>query len=305
MRPELLREGDIAGVIAPAGPVKKQELERGVRFFEGMGLRVTLGHYVKQNYGYLAGNDDRRLDDLHKMFADPDVKAIFCARGGYGTARLASKLDIECIKQNPKIFWGYSDITYLHTMIRQKAGVVTFHGPMVASDIAKPAFDPLSASMFHQLFSPVKLYYSEAVSPLKIVAPGKATGELVGGNLSLLVSTLGTPQEIETHGKIIVIEDIGEDAYRVDAMLNQLKLAGKLEHPAGIVIGDFASTEPANDRRSFSLKDVFRQYLGALNCPVISGFKIGHCTPHFAIPLGVKATLSTQNKTLVIDPGVR
>src|SRR5699024_8463067 len=160
-----------------------------------------------------------------------------------------------------KIFWGYSDITYLHTMMRQKAGLVTFHGPMVASDIAKPAFDPLSASMFHQLFSPAKLSYSEAITPLKMVAPGEATGELVGGNLSLLVSTLGTPQELETDGKIIVIEDIGEDAYRVDAMLNQLKLAGKLENPAGIVIGDFALPDEANNKSSIAFNDVFQHYL--------------------------------------------
>lgn len=305
IRPERLRQGDMVGIPAPAGPVKKLELERGVQFFKQMGLRVTFGKYVEQTCGYLAGSDENRLADLHMMFANPDVKAIFCARGGYGTARLAAKLDMDCIKQNPKIFWGYSDITYLHTMIRQTAGLATFHGPMVASDIANPKFDPLSANMFDQLFSPTKLCYSESVSPLHTLVSGEATGELIGGNLSLLVSTLGTPNEIETFGKIILLEDIGEEVYRVDAMLNQLRMAGKLENLAGVVIGDFALSEPRDGKQSFSLLDVFQQYLGSLNCPVVSGFKIGHCLPHFAIPLGVKATLSTKKKTLVLDPGVR
>lgn len=305
IRPERLRQGDMVGIPAPAGPAKKLELERGVQFFKQMGLRVTFGKHVEQTCGYLAGSDENRLADLHMMFANPDVKAIFCARGGYGTARLAAKLDMDCIKQNPKIFWGYSDITYLHTMIRHTAGLATFHGPMVASDIANPKFDPLSANMFDQLFSPTKLCYSESVSPLDTLVSGEATGELIGGNLSLLVSTLGTPNEIETFGKIILLEDIGEEVYRVDAMLNQLRMAGKLENLAGVVIGDFALSEPRDRKQSFSLLDVFQQYLGSLNCPVVSGFKIGHCLPHFAIPLGVKATLSTKKKTLVLDPGVR
>src|SRR5699024_5280154 len=166
--------------------------------------RVTFGNHVHQTCGYLAGTDEERLADLHAMFADTNVKAIFCARGGYGTGRLAWQLDVECIKRNPKIFWGYSDITYLHTTIRQATGLVTFHGPMVASDVAEPEFDPLSASMFDQLFFPTKLCYSESVSPIRTLVAGEATGELVGGNLSLLVSTLGTSQEIETSGKIIV-----------------------------------------------------------------------------------------------------
>jgi len=304
IRPERLRQGDRIGIIAPAGPVHQEELDRGAYFFNRMGLRVTFGKSIHQQCGYLAGTDEERLADLHAMFENPEVKAIFCARGGYGTGRIASQLDLECIRQNPKIFWGYSDITYLHTMIREKTGLVTFHGPMVASDIAKPDFDSLSASMFQQLFAPTTLRYSAEISPLNVLVPGESTGELAGGNLSLLVSMLGTPYEVDTTGKMLFIEDVGEEVYRIDAMLNQLQQAGKLKHLAGIVIGDFALTKTSVHTSSSSLEDVFRDYVGTLNCPVLSGFRIGHCLPHFAVPLGVRATLSTKRKMLLVEPGV-
>ncbi|MEN1967697.1 LD-carboxypeptidase [Lentibacillus sp. N15] len=305
IQPERLRKGDTIGIIAPASPVHWHELTCGIPFFEQMGLQVKLGKSVNRTYGYLAGTDEERLADIHAMFADPTVKAIICARGGYGTGRLAANLDYELIKNNPKIFWGYSDITYLHTAIHNEAGLVTFHGPMVASDIAKDTFDALSASLFDQLFSPTKLCYSETVSPLKMFVPGEAKGELAGGNLSLLISTLGTPFEIETAGKLLVIEDIGEEPYRVDAMLNQLKHAGKLDNLAGLIIGDFALAKPKSEKPSFRLEEVIQQYVSELPFPVMSGFSIGHCTPNFSIPLGVEARLSTLDKTLVMEPGVR
>lgn len=303
--PARIHKGDTIGVIAPASPVIRKELYRGITFFEEMGLYVKLGKHIDQECGYLAGTDQERLADMHAMFADPSVKAIFCARGGYGTGRMAAEIDYDLIRKHPKIFWGYSDITYLHTAIRQTTGLVTFHGPMVASDIAKADFAELSANLFEQLFFPTKLCYSEAVSPLQVFVPGEATGELVGGNLSLLVSTLGTPHEIDTEGKLLLLEDIGEEPYRVDAMLNQLKLAGKLCHVAGMIIGDFALPTPKTEKPSLSLDQVFQHYFAELNCPVMSGFKIGHCTPNFSVPLGVKATFSTSKKTLVINAGVK
>ncbi|WP_106496072.1 S66 peptidase family protein [Lentibacillus sp. Marseille-P4043] len=303
--PEHLHKGDTIGIIAPASPVKFAELKKGISFFEGLGLHVKLGEHIDRVHGYLAGTDRERLTDLHDMFADPHVKAIICARGGYGTGRIAAAIDYDLIRQNPKIFWGYSDITYLHTAIRQKTGLVTFHGPMVASDIAKDNFDALSARLFEQLFCPIKMCYTEEISPLHTLVPGEATGELVGGNLSLLVSMMGTGYEIDTKGKLLFIEDIGEEPYRVDGMLNQLKLAGKLSDAAGIIIGDFSWANPRKGKPSLSLGQVFQDYVADLSCPVMSGFKIGHCMPHFSIPLGVCATLSTSNKTLMVDVGVR
>ncbi|MGP4106141.1 S66 peptidase family protein [Virgibacillus sp. L01] len=303
--PERLYNGDTIGVIAPASPTDMERLKRAIPFFEKMGLHIKLGKHIDDVHGYLAGTDEQRLADFHDMIADKSVKAIIFARGGYGTGRIANAINYELIKQNPKIIWGYSDITYLHTTIRQATGLVTFHGPMLASDIADPDFDALSASLFQQLFKPAKLFYTKDISPLQVLVPGEATGTLVGGNLSLLVSTLGTANEIDTSGKLLLLEDIGEEPYRVDAMLNQLKLAGKLTDTAGIIVGDFAKAEPKKEKPSLSLEQVFHDYFAYLKCPVMSGFKIGHCLPHFSVPLGTAAVLSTAKRSLTVEAGVK
>ncbi|MCT2535101.1 LD-carboxypeptidase [Aquibacillus koreensis] len=302
MRPRRLNKGDTVGVIAPAGPTDKDELLDGISFLNSLGLHVKLGKHVLNQYGYLAGSDQNRLEDLHAMFADKDVSAIFCARGGYGTARIAPYINYHLIANNPKIFWGYSDITFLHTAIRQMTGLVTFHGPMVSSDFSKDDFDYLSKQMFDQLFYPATLLYTDKISPLKIISHGEACGEIVGGNLSVLINTLGTRFELDTSGKLLLLEDVGEEPYRIDAFLNQLKLAGKIDAAAGIILGDFNNVAPK--KSSFTLDQVLHQYFQHLHKPVISGLKIGHCFPHFSIPLGVEAKLSTTDKTLLISPGI-
>ncbi|GIO25242.1 LD-carboxypeptidase [Oceanobacillus sp. J11TS1] len=299
-----LKSGDTIGIIAPAGPVEKEKLEKSFSFFKNLGLKIKLGEHVYDQYGYLAGKDADRLADFHDMIADRKIKAIIFARGGYGTGRIVDKIDVELIKRNPKIIWGYSDITYLHTAIRQATGLVTFHGPMPASDMIKNDFDALSSHLFKQLFEPTQLTYSESISPLTVYREGEARGEIVGGNLSLLVQTLGTPYEICAKGKLLFIEDIGEEPYRVDGMLNQLRLAGKLQQCAGIIIGDFADAAPKVNP-SLSLEEVWKHYFRNAKKPVIGGFRIGHCFPHFSIPLGVEAVLSSGTKTLRLAPGVR
>ncbi|WP_087973616.1 S66 peptidase family protein [Oceanobacillus rekensis] len=303
IRPNRLKKGDTIGVIAPAGPPDIEKLNRAIPFFEKMGLHIKLGKNIKEVYGYLAGTDEQRLEDFHDMIADEDVKAIIFARGGYGTGRLASQIDYDLIKRNPKIIWGYSDISYLHTAIRQKTDLITFHGPMLASDIAKDEFDEFTGQLFQQLFEPTRLIYCEKLNPLKEYAAGIVEGQLVGGNLSLLVSTLGTPYEMDTKDKIVLLEDIGEEPYRVDSMLNQLRLAGKLTEAAGFIIGDFAEAE-SNLKLSLTIEQVFQDYFTDFTGPVLSGFKIGHCIPNFSVPLGAIAKLSTKDKTLVIEPGV-
>ncbi|CDQ38317.1 S66 peptidase family protein [Virgibacillus salexigens] len=304
IHPPRLQTGDRIGVVAPAGPPDQECLHQAVSFFEKMGLNVQLGKNIEKVNGYLAGTDKERTEDLHHMIINPEIKAIIFARGGYGTARIASYLDYTCIKRNPKVYWGYSDITYLHTAIRQQTGLITFHGPMLASDIAKDNFDHVSASMFEQLFRPITYTYSEQFGPLHVFAEGEATGMIVGGNLSLLVSSLGTPFEIDTTNRLILLEDIGEEPYRVDSMLNQLKLAGKLSSAAGFMLGDFADAK-AKVTPSLSMNAVFQSYFSNLNKPVIAGFKMGHCLPNLAIPLGVEGYLSTGNKKLIAKPGVQ
>ncbi|WP_175631958.1 S66 peptidase family protein [Virgibacillus siamensis] len=305
MKPPRLNKGDLIGIVAPAGPVDSDRLQRAIPFFEKMGMHVKLGKHVENTYGYLAGMDAERLADFHDMVADDSVKAIIFARGGYGTGRIAGDIDYELIRNNPKIIWGYSDITYLHTAIRQETGLATFHGPMPVSDIADDDFDTYTAGLFQQLLEPSELYYTESVSMLNVIAAGEASAEIVGGNLSLLISTLGTPYEIDTAGKLLLLEDIGEAPYRIDAMLNQLKLAGKFAGAAGVIIGDFAECDPPKDKPSLTLEEIFQTYLGGLNGPVVSGFNIGHCMPNFSLPLGVPATLSSAKRSLIIEPGIR
>ncbi|TXL66645.1 LD-carboxypeptidase [Cerasibacillus terrae] len=298
--PNRIHSGDTVGVISPAGAIKEEELMKALYFFESLSLNVKLGKHVTKKYGYLAGTDEERVEDFHEMIRDPEIKAIFCTRGGYGSGRIVDKLDYDLIKRNPKIIIGYSDITYLHTAIHQQANLVTFHGPMVVSDIAKEEFDYFSAFFLqYQLFSPREIIYSEAISTLTMIHEGKANGQLVGGNLSVLVSTIGTPYEIDMKGKIVFLEDTGEPIYKIDSMLNQLKYAGKLDEMSGMVLGHFDGIEDMNQ-----LKEVFSHYLSPLDKPAMMGLDTGHCFPHYSIPLGVNATLDTKKKRLDIEPGV-
>jgi muramoyltetrapeptide carboxypeptidase len=303
LMPNRLHTGDTVGVIAPASPPNQKYLQSGIEFLKESGLRVKVGKSVEKIYGYLAGADQERLDDLHAMFLDSEVKAIFCACGGYGTARLAAKIDYEMIKANPKIFWGYSDITFLHTAIRQETGLITFHGPMLGSDIGKEDTHPLSKEGFQQLFEPTNVDYTDRFSPLETLVEGVASGEIIGGNLSLLVSTLGTPFEIDTKGKLLFVEDVNEEPRSVDRMLNQLKMAGKLDDVNGIVIGDFCDCTP-NRELSLTLEEVINHYVVSANKPALKGFQMGHCNPHVSIPLGVQATLNTHEKRLIVESGI-
>lgn len=304
IRPKRLQKGDTIGIIAPSSPPNLDQLKRSLTFLEELGLSYKMGRSVENVYGYLAGTDEERLEDLHEMFADPSIAGIICAGGGYGSARYADKIDYQLMHECPKIFWGYSDITFLHTSMNVYSDIVTFHGPMLASDVGKDTFSDLSKRMFQQLFEPMELHYTNEISPLERLSAGVARGELTGGNLSLLASGIGTKFEVDTKGKLLLIEDIGEEPYRIDGLLNQLRQAGKLEEAVGFVIGDFKDAEPKKRQVSLSLDEVLDHYLGGLGKPAVKGFKIGHCEPHFAVPLGVLAELDANNLSLAILPGV-
>ncbi|WP_422123991.1 LD-carboxypeptidase [Planococcus sp. X10-3] len=303
--PKRLKRGDTVGVIAPSSPPNLENLKKALPFLEELGLKVKMGSSVEAKHGYLAGTEGERLADLHAMFEDPEVAGIICAGGGYGAARLADRIDFGMIKENPKVFWGYSDITYLHTAIGQFADLVTFHGPMLASDVGKKEFHERSGRMFGQLFEPFELHYDEGISTLTALSRGVAQGELVGGNLSVLRSGIGTKFEINTKDKILLIEDTGEQPYEVDEILNQLRLARKFEGLAGVVIGDFKDSEPKKPEESLRLDQVFDHYFKDLGVPVVKGFKIGHCEPHFSVPLGAEAKLDADEMALTILPGVQ
>jgi muramoyltetrapeptide carboxypeptidase len=303
IKPKRLQKGDMVGVIAPASPPNMEKLKRGIHFIKKLGLDVKLGSHLEKRMGYLAGTDEERLEDFHEMFANNKVKAIICARGGYGTARFASMIDYELIKKNPKIFWGYSDITFLHTAIHQKTGLVTFHGPMLGSDLGEEKVDPLSKQYFQQLFGTQIITYTNKISPLEVLVEGVASGPIVGGNLSILTSTLGTPFEIDTSGKLLLIEDVNEEPHVIDRMLNQLNMAGKFNNISGFLIGDFHNCSSRSEM-AISLDEIINHYVNLANKPAIKGFKIGHCSPHISIPLGVCAVLNTFEKKLEVESGV-
>ncbi len=302
IKPRRLRPGDTIGVIAPASPGSQESVAAGVKCLTDQGFRVQLGVAVKQELGYLAGSDAARAADLTAMFASPDIKGILCLRGGYGTMRLLDLLDYDLIKKHPKVFVGYSDITALHTSIGQRSGLVTFHGPMVASDMID--IPPYTWEYFLRAVTvaePLGPILNPPLSPSpKFIVPGTAEGYLTGGNLSLVTATLGTPYEIETCSKILCLEDVGEAPYRIDRMLTQLLLAGKLQAAAGIVFDVFADCDIEAKLPSFTVEEVLRDRLGALNKPVLINSYFGHTADKATLPLGVKATLRTQDSGLVI-----
>jgi muramoyltetrapeptide carboxypeptidase len=311
LRPRPLGAGDTVGLITPATYVSDPDrLALAVHTVEYFGLRAKMGRSVGKRNGYLGGTDQERLDDLHAMFRDPEVKAVFCIRGGYGSERLLDRIDYSLLRANPKIFLGYSDITSLHLAIQKRAGLVTFHGPVMLS-----AFTEFTEKSFRRaLFDPQPLGLvsnppeTRALRPahtLRTVRGGKARGPLIGGNLSLIAKTMGTPFEIETRGRILLLEDVDEQPYSIDGMLTQLRLAGKLEAAAGIVFGECSDCKPREFRpafeSTFSTGEVVDQILGPLGIPVLSGLTIGHTDDQLTLPLGVMATLDADKGDLSLE----
>ncbi|UOR13313.1 S66 peptidase family protein [Halobacillus amylolyticus] len=300
IKPFALQEGDRVAVIAPAGPPDKKQLIQGKRVFEKMGLDVVIGRHVFDVEEDLVAVDQKRLADLHEAFCDPAVRGIFCAGGGFGTARIAPMIDYAKIQRNPKIFWGYSNITYLLNAIQIFSDLVTFHGPMVASDLNDEQRTVGTESSFLPLFTGESLAYDSRKSPLITLAHGTGEGRLVGGNLTLLTNGLGTPYQVNTNGAILLIEDVAEPAFRIDTMLTHLNQAGVFDAVEGVVIGNF-QVEPDEYAK---IKKVLQDFFVCAPFPVVENFHIGHCQPNFGVPLGVKAKLTASPPRLVIDSGV-
>lgn len=304
IKPRRLRQGDRVGIISPASPPEDPvAVARGLEQLRRWGLQPYLAPHALRREGYLAGNDEQRLADIHAMFLDPEVKAIWCLRGGYGSLRLLPGLDLGVIRQNPKLFIGYSDITALHLVLVQGAGLVTLHGPMVATELSA-GLDRFSArSLLRHLFSgqPAGLLANPPGGPRVVtINPGVATGELLGGNLSLVASTAGTPYQPRTRGSLLFLEEVGEEPYRVDRLLTQLLLAGMLDGVAGILFGDTAGPQSAG---SGNLVEVLRDRLGNLPFPCCYGLALGHGLPQATLPLGVQAVLDADRGTLnLVEP---
>jgi muramoyltetrapeptide carboxypeptidase len=299
-----LRVNDVIGVVAPAGTLfDRQALSKGLRLLNQMGFRTLVGKHVLAQCGYLAGSDAQRLEDLMTMFAHPDVRAILCLRGGYGTLRLLPYIDFDLIRRHPKVFIGYSDVTALHLAIQKCCRLVTFHGPMLATDFGGLC-SPYTREKFLQLVlsgARPAVIRNPPDGPATItIFPGKARGELVGGNLTLITALMGTPFEIETRGRVLFIEEVGEPPYRLDRMLTQLRLAGKLTAAAGIVVGECRDCATAG-QGSFTAMQVFRDCLGDLGIPCFYGLSAGHGPHKATLPLGVEVTMDADKHTLRLE----
>lgn len=297
IKPKRLRPGDIIGVIAPASPGDPELAAAGISWLEEQGFQVRPGMTINQTLGYLSGPDEARAADINAMFAAPDIDGIICLRGGYGTMRLLELLDYDIIRSHPKVFVGYSDITALHVSIGQRTGLVTFHGPMVASDMGKDMSPYTWECFFRAVTAPEPLgpVGNPPLSPAPVfIAAGTAQGCLTGGNLTLIASTLGTPYEIDTRGKILCCEEVGEAPYRIDRMLTQLLLAGKLQDAAGIVFAVCAGCDTEANPPSFTVEEVLRNRLGGLKKPVLYNLHFGHTADKATLPLGVRAILGAE-----------
>ncbi|WZY00440.1 LD-carboxypeptidase [Bacillus sp. FSL W7-1360] len=304
VKPRALKWGDKIGVIAPAGPPDMTKVVRAKQIYERLGLEVVFSRSLGKQDGYLAGSDEERLRDIEEMFYEPGIRGIFCARGGYGTPRIVDKLDYEMIARNPKVFWGYSDVTCLHVALHQQTGLVTFHGPMLASDLHIEPLPQVTYKGLKQILQPQVMRIDEESGPLETMIGGEVSGKLVGGNLTLLVSLLGTPYEIDTTGAILFLEEIDEEPYRVDRMLNQLRLAGKLHDAVAIVLGSFRHCDAKAPNASRSLAMVLDEYVLGSGKPALKHAQIGHCMPVHAVPYGATAHLDTNKKLLLVEAGV-
>lgn len=305
IKPKVLKTGDTVGVVAPSSPTGKANVELAKVQLEKLGFKVKLAPSCFATHGYLAGNDQLRADDINNMFKDKEIDGIICLRGGYGAPKILDKVDFELIKANPKVFVGYSDITALHMAMNQISNLVTFHGPMGSSDIAGGLDDFSKKELLRAIMDvkPMAEISNPIGKDIKCLVGGKAKGVIVGGNLSLVSATMGTPYEIDTKGKILFLEEIGEEPYKVDRMLTQLALAGKLSDAAGIILGDWNNCEPEKHDESLSLMEVFEEIIVPYGKPTIFDLKAGHCTSKVTLPFGVRALLDADEGKLIIEEG--
>jgi len=313
IKPPRLRNGDTIALVTPGSYITEQEKEESINNLRGLGFNVTYSDRLMQKNGYFSATDEERAADLNEMFERKDVQAIMCARGGYGCARILPFLNYELIENNPKILIGFSDVTAIQYALYKRNNLITFHGPVSIS-----TFSSFSIKNFQNvLLNPseeLKLENSKTdnnFNPygITVITEGKVEGELIGGNLSIVVSMIGTDYDIELSGKIIFLEEFLEEPYRIDRMLTQMIQAGKFANAAGIALGVFKMCEPSKTNPSFSdsfsLIEVLKDRLGNLGIPVVYGLSFGHIADKFTLPFGVTAELNSDTKQLkLLEPGV-
>ena len=312
IKPKGLKIGDKIGVIAPSSNVSDPEdVARATKTLEYFGFVPVLGEYLQNGSGYKTRLPSERAADLHNMFENDEINGIIAIRGGYGSPQILDKLDFDLIQKNPKLFCGYNDITALNIAIYQNTGLVTFHGPVLMSN-----FTPYTEKSFRDLVfirnkNPFSIKYFNPdtkkgilpMYPTLTIKEGEAEGELIGGNLSLISGLMGTPYEIDTKGKLFFLEDVGEKPFRMDRMLTQLRLAGKFDNCAGIIIGKCEDCGPEGSGATTwdrNTNEVYYDILGDLNKPIVANMMIGHSSDRLTLPLGIKAKLNATEASLTI-----
>ncbi|MEW6129255.1 MAG: LD-carboxypeptidase [Acidobacteriota bacterium] len=310
IKPKALKSGDTVGLITPSTEViDPDRLALAQHTLKYFGLKPRMGKNVGRRSIDYKSSIQMRLDDLHEMFSDKTVAAIFAVRGGYGSPHLLDKIDYPLIQKNPKIFLGYSDITALHLAIHRQTGLVTFHGPVAVSGFSDYTQNAFRRALFDKnslgkFTNPKEENLLRPEHSFRTIKSGKVTAPMIGGNLSLIVSLMGTPYEMDTRGKLLFLEDVDEQPYSIDRMLTNLRLAGKLEQAAGIIFGECAGCGPRDFQPSFaspySLGEVLNNILGDLKIPVLYGLTIGHTKDQLTLPLGLTGMLDADEGILDI-----
>ena len=308
IKPPRLREGDLVGLIAPGGHASDASIEKSVRRIEALGFRCKPGANLRAVHGNYAGSVQQRLHDLHAMFADPEVKAIWCLRGGSGCISLLSKLDYALVRANPKVLLGYSDITALHLAIGRHAGLVTFHGPVASSTpsaystahMLAVLMDPqptytIPMAMENDLRARVEPHYA-----IRTVHAGQASGILMGGNLSMVSALAGTPYAADFRNSILFIEEVNEAPYRIDRWLTQLDLSLGLGTAAAVMIGICDNCGGTDEDITLTLDETLDIHLQPLKVPAVTGYSFGHIGNQFTLPMGVRARLDTERQTVTL-----
>lgn len=301
-----LKKGDTIGLISPASIESIENINKGKKVLENLGFNIAEGKHIYDKWGYFAGRDKDRAEDISKMFLDDSIDMILCVRGGYGSMRILPYIDFNLIKRHPKIIMGYSDITVLLNAINERCNLITFHGPTLSSDLQE---ENTLKSLLNTLIDGDKPYSIMNPSSIVLECYGKENveGELVGGNLCLITSNLGTPYEIDTKNKILFLEEVGEEPYRIDRMLTQLLLAGKLQQCKGIILGQFTDCETNGEKENdFTLWQVIENRILSLNKPVMVNLMSGHSYPKLTLPIGAKVELNyRQGSVKVLEPVVK
>lgn len=305
IKPQRLLPGDKVGLITPGSYIPDTGYEKAINNLTQLGLQVVPGKYVREKRGFTAGTDAQRLEDLHTFFEDPSIKAVWCARGGYGCSRLLPLINYELIKNNPKIIIGYSDITALLQAIFLQTGLVGFHGPVAGATWTPYTIQHIKGILFDSFTNPYVIRLAdEELTPEKehfkpySINPGTVTGRLMGGNVSLLAALAGTPFAFDATDKLLFMEDIDERPYSLDRMFTQLRQSANLHKAKGLILGVFEGCNPKKEEESLSLKETISDRLSDLNIPAVYGLSFGHVPNNFTLPVGIMAELDTENKTL-------